>query len=91
MAAIALQKRMTSQHGTNIMVAGIAFQLLSMIIFSSYAVDFVTKAQAKGALKIGTEKANRGMRRMIRGLSIGSICILIRCVCEYSRALILHR
>jgi hypothetical protein len=79
MAAVALKSRKASLTGTNIMVGGIAFQLVSMLVFAALATNFFWRARHI-LVVLGNAKENRGVRRLIIGISIGTILILIRCV-----------
>lgn len=61
------------------MVGGIALQLMSMLVFAALAIDFFWSARhVLGAM--GSAKVNRGVHRLMVGISIGTILILIRCV-----------
>lgn len=57
------------------MLAGIILQLASMVFFSGFAIVYLSRVYRDPEIFIG-----RQMHRLILGLSLGSMCILIRCV-----------
>ncbi|GAA5975907.1 hypothetical protein JCM5350_000774 [Sporobolomyces pararoseus] len=58
--------------GSNIMLGGIAFQLLVMIIYVIYGSVWAYKAQPE------VEKAGKKMRLMLFALFAASVCVIIR-------------
>ncbi|KAM0750898.1 parasitic phase-specific protein PSP-1 [Meredithblackwellia eburnea MCA 4105] len=77
MAATALGHGKASATGTHTMVAGIAFQLLSMLVFSALGLEYVYKVRKSSAEnRARLEK----YRWFIWGIGVGSFWILVRCV-----------
>lgn len=76
-AALLLEAGSNSTSGTNIMVGGIAFQLLSMICFSILALDFYCSVR-----KYRPEILSHHFNRFLLGIAIASVCILVRCFCK---------
>jgi hypothetical protein len=62
-----------NKQGTHIMVAGIAFQLCAMIVFSGIGLDYLLACR-----KAGVPAPPRGLRCCIGGVVVASVMVIIR-------------
>ena len=79
-AAVALANCESSVTGTHIMLAGIVFQLASMIVFVLLGLDFLRKARRDPAYagKSNVEGGRVGL--LVWSLEWASFWILVRCI-----------
>lgn len=79
MAAISLQNGDASRTGTNIMVGGIAFQLLAMLVFVGFALDF-WRRERNAVVVVGGARADpeARLRLLSWALAWASAWILVR-------------
>lgn len=90
MAAIASQNNKPVAVGDNIMIAGLSFQVLTLLIFIVFCLDFSANARRRyrqlGASAFDQDAAARNLRGswVFRGflaaLAVATICIFWRCV-----------
>lgn len=78
MAAISLQNGDVSTTGTNIMVGGIAFQLLSMLVFVAFGFDFWRKERDASRTRHTEGIESSKLRRLSLALVWASFWILVR-------------
>lgn len=90
MAAVASHNNEPVAAGDNIMIAGLSFQVLTLLIFIVFCLDFSARARRRhrrlGAAAFDQGDAARALRgsRRFRGflaaLAVATVCIFWRCV-----------
>lgn len=78
MAALALQDGKSSESGTHIMVAGIAFQLACMIAFSGLALDVYRRARRDRSYRSRPHAQEGRLTRVGWGLAWATGWIIVR-------------
>ncbi|KAI1844239.1 hypothetical protein JX266_009530 [Neoarthrinium moseri] len=86
MASVASHNRTDIDPGNNIMIAGLAFQVFTLLVFIIFAVDFAIRTLRRGPAALDHDpalvrlRASWSFRLFLGALSLSTICIFWRSV-----------
>jgi hypothetical protein len=88
MASVAIHNGESSKKGDNVMIAGLAFQVATMLVFILISADFAwrtfrnRKVLPQPVPNHGEAKPNRSLRfkSFLVALTLSTLCIFTRCV-----------